>query len=229
MHKIIKRIVIIIIIAVVVVFTTLFFNRDILEKRELESESSTELESESVTDEESTTVEINTFETNVGQVASPKEEIAKTIQPTKKTIETTTAKAVYSTVERTTVKSHGSVMNLSDREYNILCKLVYAEAGSASSHCIKSVARTILNRVESPSFPNSVEGVAYDDGAFTVMNNGAYYSAAPNSKTIRCVDEVLDGWDETNGALFFEIYSPNSWQANNLTYLYKTDGVAFYR
>lgn len=68
-----------------------------------------------------------------------------------------------------------------------------------------AVAAVILNRVDDPKFPNSVAGVVYQPLAFESVANGEIYRGVTRD-CIRAARDALNGWDPTNGALYF--YNP---------------------
>lgn len=61
---------------------------------------------------------------------------------------------------------------LSDYEIELLALVVMAEAEGESEEGKRLVIDTILNRVDSEHFPNTVEGVVYQPNQFTSMWNG---------------------------------------------------------
>jgi hypothetical protein len=67
-------------------------------------------------------------------------------------------------------------------ELEILAQLVEAEAGNQPFEGKCLVVDTILNRVESPDFPNTISEVIFQDGQFSVVKNGAFDKAAWNMK-----------------------------------------------
>ena len=91
-----------------------------------------------------------------------------------------------------------SKYNLSDEDYEVLLKIVQAEAGSEDVMGKMLVAGVVLNRMESKKFPDTVKEVVFqnENGVyqFSPVSNGSYYAA---------VDRVLMGEDVTQGALYF--------------------------
>ncbi len=96
---------------------------------------------------------------------------------------------------------------ISEEEKWILCKLVEAEAGSEDRVGKILVANVVLNRLEDDSFPDTVEGVVFqeNDGVaqFSPVANGRYESANPKEDTIEAVEAALMGEDYSEGALYF--------------------------
>lgn len=57
-------------------------------------------------------------------------------------------------------------------ELELLAQLVEAEAGNQSFEGKCLVVDVVLNRVESDIFPDTISGVIYQDGQFSVAHNG---------------------------------------------------------
>lgn len=67
-------------------------------------------------------------------------------------------------------------------ELEVLAQLVEAEAGNQSFEGKCLVVDCVLNRVESPLFPDTISGVIFQEGQFSVIKNGAFDKAAWNMK-----------------------------------------------
>ena len=67
-------------------------------------------------------------------------------------------------------------------EMELISQLVEAEAGNQSFEGKCLVVDVILNRVASPDFPNTIEEVIFQEGQFSVIENGAFDKAAWNMK-----------------------------------------------
>lgn len=101
-----------------------------------------------------------------------------------------------------TLRSNGGYSS-SDRD--LLARCVYAEARGEPYTGQVAVAAVVLNRVDSASFPNSVSGVIYQPGAFTCVSDGQI-NYSPNADAYSAADDALNGWDPTNGCLYY--YNP---------------------
>ena len=101
-----------------------------------------------------------------------------------------------------TLRSDGGYSS-SDRD--LLARCVYAEARGEPYTGQVAVAAVVLNRVDSASFPNSVSGVIYQPGAFTCVSDGQI-NYSPNADAYSAADDALNGWDPTNGCLYY--YNP---------------------
>ena len=84
----------------------------------------------------------------------------------------------------------------------MLARLISAEAESEPYTGKVAVGAVVLNRIESPKFPNSLAGVIYQPLAFETVSNGRIYSN-PNSESVRAAGDAISGWDPTGGAIYF--------------------------
>lgn len=95
-------------------------------------------------------------------------------------------------------------------EFDLLARLIHAEAASESYTGKVAVGAVVLNRVKSSIFPNSITAVIYQakNGVyqFTPVYNGSINRPA-GADSLKAAREALGGADPTGGALFFF----NSW------------------
>jgi len=87
-------------------------------------------------------------------------------------------------------------------DVQLLARLIHAEAQAEPYIGKVAVGAVALNRVESPSFPNTLAGVIYQPGAFESVTNGRI-NLTPSQESVRAAIDALNGWDPTYGALFF--------------------------
>ena len=83
------------------------------------------------------------------------------------------------------------VETLTIDEIELLCKCVEAETENQSSLGKRLVADVILNRKDSPRYPNSITGVITQPGQFEVVANGRIYSIEPSVETREAVSLEL--------------------------------------
>lgn len=95
----------------------------------------------------------------------------------------------------------------SNSDLNLLAHLVYAEARGESYTGQVAVASVVLNRVKNSSFPNTVAGVIYQRGAFSVVSDGQI-NLTPNQTAISAAQDAINGWDPTYGAIYY--FNPNT-------------------
>ena len=98
-----------------------------------------------------------------------------------------------------------SASSQSSSDLYLLAKCVYAEARGEPYTGQVAVAAVILNRVENPSFPNTISGVIYQKGAFTAVTDGQI-NLTPNSTAYKAAQDALNGWDPTYGCIYY--YNP---------------------
>ena len=124
--------------------------------------------------------------------------------------------------------------SLSEEDYNVLLKIVQAEAGICDEKGRILVANVILNRVRSSEFPNSVTAVVYQPSQFSPVSNGNINRVKVTEETKQCVDRALAGEDYSQGALYFMNRGRSrsgavKWFDSRLTYLFEHDRHQFYR
>jgi N-acetylmuramoyl-L-alanine amidase len=97
-------------------------------------------------------------------------------------------------------------VNLSNDEIDLLARLVRAEAQTESLEGKIAVACVVLNRVESPQFPDTIKEVIYAPGQFQPVANGEINKPA-DEESIQAVKAALTEQRQiAPGALFF--YNP---------------------
>lgn len=95
----------------------------------------------------------------------------------------------------------------SSSDLYLLAKCVYAEARGEPYVGQVAVAAVILNRVESPEFPNTIAGVIYQPYAFTAVSDGQI-NLEPDQTAYNAARDAMNGWDPTYGCLFY--YNPST-------------------
>lgn len=155
----------------------------------------------------------------------------------------TSSKTETSTKSETDKKEKKSdkksnVIGLSEDEIGILQRIVEAEASGEAIKGKMLVANVILNRVRNKNFPDTVEGVVFQrDGGtyqFSPIKDGRYYSVKVSSDTKKAVSRVLQGEDESKGALYFSARSRANkssmrWFDTHLTFLFEYGGHEFFK
>lgn len=84
----------------------------------------------------------------------------------------------------------------------LLARVISAEARGEPYSGQVAVGAVILNRVEHPSFPNTIAGVVYQPGAFTCMVDGQIDQPVAES-SLRAAQEALNGSDPSGGAIYY--------------------------
>lgn len=126
----------------------------------------------------------------------------KTSTANKDTSSGTAAKKNETAKTNTAELSSGNTMGLSENDLKIMANAVYGESRGEPFEGQVAVAAVILNRVKSPSFPNTPSGVIFQPGAFTAVADGQIY-LEPNEQARKAVQQALNGWDPSGGCLYY--------------------------
>lgn len=126
---------------------------------------------------------------------------------------------------------------ISEEDYQVLLRIVEAEAGGEDTEGKMLVAGVALNRVASEDFPDSVKEVVFQrsngTAQFSPVYSGRYDRVRISEDTVEAVERVLCGEDLTEGALYFAArkYADTTkmrWFDEHLTYLFTHGGHEFF-
>ena len=94
----------------------------------------------------------------------------------------------------------------------LLARLISAEARGEPYSGQVAVGAVVLNRVDHPSFPDTVSGVIYQSGAFSCLYDGQWDQPIADS-AYRAAKEALAGADPTGGAIYYfnPVTATNKW------------------
>lgn len=98
--------------------------------------------------------------------------------------------------------SSGGTGGYAQGDVALLAKVISAEARGEPYSGQVAVGAVILNRIEHPSFPNSISGVVYEPGAFTCMVDGQINQPIADS-AYRAARDAMNGSDPTGGAIYY--------------------------
>lgn len=93
----------------------------------------------------------------------------------------------------------------SQSEIDLLARTISAESRGEPYEGQVAVGAVILNRVEHPSFPNTIAGVVYQKGAFSCVDDGQINQPVAESSK-RAARDALNGWDPSGGCIYY--YNP---------------------
>jgi len=137
----------------------------------------------------------------------------------------------YGILERETV------INITEEDYDVLLRIVQAEAGGEDEKGKMLVANVILNRVNNEKFPDTVKEVVFqrENGTaqFSPVSDGRYETVTISEETVEAVNKVLEGEDNSKGALYFvsrKAADPEKmkWFDECLTFLFEHGGHEFF-
>ncbi len=129
------------------------------------------------------------------------------------------------------VIEHGDSYYSSDAVY-WLSRIIHAEAGAEPMSGKIMVGNVVLNRVNSPDFPNTIYSVIFDKKhgiQFTPTINGMIYNT-PGEDSIIAAKLCLDSYFLSKDALYFlnPALSTSLWIPNNRPYLTTIGSHHFY-
>ena len=84
----------------------------------------------------------------------------------------------------------------------LLARVISAEARGEPYSGQVAVGAVILNRVEHPSFPDTISGVIYQEGAFTAIVDGQFDQPIADS-AYKAARDALAGQDPSGGAVYY--------------------------
>ena len=136
-------------------------------------------------------------------------------------------------MEETPEALTGKSFSLEDQEYQVLLKIVEAEAGCEDTEGRMLVANVVMNRVRNGNFPNTVTEVVYQrqDGTaqFSPVSDGRIDTVNVSQGTIDAVARVMNGEDISQGALFFRsVRSRSGWFDQKLSRVLEHGNHIFY-
>lgn len=114
-------------------------------------------------------------------------------------------------------------------DQRMMAKMATAEAEGESVEGKALVIRVILNRVENESFPETVGEVIYQQGQWESITDGRYSEAEPSEECWKAMEMVLNGWDNSEGATYFNRSDTKGWHNKALCFLFTCEHHSFFR
>ncbi len=90
----------------------------------------------------------------------------------------------------------------SSGDLDLLARLISAEARGEPYVGQVAVGAVVLNRIEHPSFPNTLSGVIFQPGAFSCVDDGQFDQPVSES-AYRAAQDALAGSDPSGGAIYY--------------------------
>lgn len=81
--------------------------------------------------------------------------------------------------------------DVTEKEVEMLQRITEVECKGKDVESKRNIVSTVLNRVESDSFPDDVESVIYQEDQFSPIKDGAYKKAEITEETKQAVEDVL--------------------------------------
>ena len=108
-----------------------------------------------------------------------------------------------------------------------LSRIIHAESGNQILDGKIAVGNVVMNRVESPKFPNNIYDVLYQKNQFGPASSGSL-KRTPNEESVVAAKLVLDGAEVVPTALFFNRAGLSCYASRNRTYVTTIGEHAFY-
>jgi len=99
--------------------------------------------------------------------------------------------------------THLTHMTISAGDRELLAQLVHAEASGEPFKGKVKVAQVVLNRVNSPQFPNTVRCVIMQKGQFSPVANGTIHNSPTASDYLATDKALYDNEKRGDGSLYF--------------------------
>ena len=181
-------------------------------------------------------VELTLEQTSVAEVMTemslPTETSTEALTECPTTHETAPTTAIPTTevqiITPTTETPRIANIALTAEEENLLMRIASCEAGNQGWIGMALVMRVVLNRRE--AWGMSIHDVIYAPGQFSVIGCDKWNSGFIATEAPIALQAVKDGWDGSQGALFFCAPSGRSvWMATTRQYLFTAWGHEFYK
>lgn len=119
----------------------------------------------------------------------------------------------------------------SAQESYLLAKIAMAEAEGCNIQTKTLIIMSVLNRVWSDEFPDTIEEVIFQENQFSPIDNGRWDRVEPNEDCYKAVKIVMEAkYDYSGGATYFEnCADEDNWHSRNLEFLYESQGIRFYK
>ncbi|MBR5543502.1 MAG: spore cortex-lytic enzyme [Oscillospiraceae bacterium] len=97
--------------------------------------------------------------------------------------------------------------SVTENDLYLLSRIISAEARGEPYLGQVAVGAVIMNRVRHPSFPNTIAGVIYQNGAFSALSDGQFDEPI-SEESRRAARDVLAGVNPVSGAIYY--YNPRT-------------------
>lgn len=96
--------------------------------------------------------------------------------------------------------------SFTESEINLLARIISAESRGEPYEGQVAVGAVILNRIDHPSFPNTIAGVIFQPLAFSCVDDGQINEPVSDS-AYKAASDAINGWDPSGGAIYY--YNPD--------------------
>ena len=79
-----------------------------------------------------------------------------------------------------------------ENDFELLARVIEAEAGGESDYHKLCVGTVVMNRVDSEKYPDTIEGVIYQPGQYQCVTN-SHINKEPSESSYEAAESILDG------------------------------------
>lgn len=135
------------------------------------------------------------------------------------------------------VQREYKVREFTQRDAQILMRIAEAEAGNQHTEGMKKIMEVVLNRVNSPNFPNSIEDVVFQYGVtksgkkinqFSSVGDGRYYDVEISPQAHEALALIERGEPIDEKIIAFEVNNGNNTLLQYFDYSYTVGCHNFY-
>lgn len=126
-------------------------------------------------------------------------------------------------------ETYDDTVEISYQDTQLLMMVASAEALNQGTDGMKKVMEVILNRVESPDFPNTIQEVIYQSGQFESVTNGAIYKAEITPEVRQALAEVEKNRNADKDIVAFETSANGRTLEKYFDYMYTLEDHDFYQ
>lgn len=120
-----------------------------------------------------------------------------------------------------------STGQFSEWDKYLLAKIAMAEAGNQGTYGMALVMNVVINRANKCNA--SIEAIITSPGQFDGFTNQALWGREPSAEAWQAIELVMNGWNESQGALYFCTPQASGYHDSKFTYLFTYGNSRFYR
>lgn len=109
------------------------------------------------------------------------------------------------TLEALGIGTSSNSSTFTESEISLLARIISAESRGEPYEGQVAVGAVILNRIDHPSFPNTISGVIFQPLAFSCVNDGQINEPVSDT-ALKAAQDAINGWDPSGGAIYY--YNP---------------------
>ena len=121
-----------------------------------------------------------------------------------------------------------TTLQISQEDAERLLKIAEAEAGDQEIDGMLKVMQVVMNRVQSPEYPDTIEEVITQPHQFQTVENETYYTAVPSVKAHLALAELEKNLNPDTSIIAFEMITNSKSLERYFVYAYTFGGHDFY-